>query len=1073
MILKCYIENYGDRVFDLVGGTLITENFNETLDSATINITNLKELLNLIPYQKVKIFSVDNSFERVFLIDNFVSTELNASDKTYEYTINLFSETKLLEKIQLPNCYFRQSLDEREEKTLKTKIQEYLELYVPKIKKTTDLLTWDYDYLFSWQDCLNKFDDRLSKRCHEFSMSEPTLRDLLNQLFLSVGLLPKIINNKLDCLDFYERATKVQGKKYNITRSNSSDSYVNTLTSHISQALDENNFIRNEIIGFRDRDNVFLKHTENLKLTTSFGIESIEKLILNAYVIGTTGLIRANMPSGMTFEPTDLQDPKNDITILSDTNKDIENVYVKYYKATINRVANDPIPGQTVQYLDYGIASIPTLVKSVSFGAISLQANKKYTLNSEKPTDGYDYIVLEFDLNGTHYYYNTLIECYAGRSKQYGGTLTYYSASVQNLPFLYRYDISDIVFEESKRNLLNTDYRDLNTLKYDDFKNNYYTTLYYAYGDKEIKGFSNKWTEFEWYGSLDFNFMDTLWRTLVDDKIEYYIDNIKDDVANKFLIPASQINSINKGETIEKLAPHAIGQNDKDILGKILENLGIQESDPFFSPFALMFFSVSYRPFNELALTYPKEDVEIPYSIAQLDKQEGSIPIIDIFSEREFEKSNRLGNNLINISQPLLNNISDVFPLNSLIENSIIFTREIRFYEDFIEAHCVASQDYVLKNYFTSLQTNYRAFEYTNYESAVERKENKTLYVQILKEQYQNLDDNIKIISSGNVEFENFFTSALLHNDTTMLQDNSLKYAILGDDNKFYKTDLSIVTFKNCIAINYVEFDNASHGIYIKNPNDYEKSEQLGGYTQGWYINSREYNEGHFVGFANKNILKNDSYVINSKDELSVLVANSMKAPQLNELPKNVLSLVNSNKSDVSTYTFHKGIGEIINQTLQFVFEAPKEMKLFNSFFELNMLVYNGRFTKKTRNKYVVIFSDEEEITIPSENDLEEDFGIYGYATGDHIVFSLNNTKGKKYAHVCLKSRTYMGTHIYYEYIDILRFDLTLGIQGQQLYYFVINDTKTLKVYEENKVSHLLEQSREVAISSNRDLKRL
>ena len=134
MILKAYIENYGSTAFDIVSGAVVKENFNETLDSASINITNSMTRLELFPTQFVKLQSTDSTYTKYFIIDNFVETIENLDEGIYDYIINLASPLKLLEKVQLPNRTILHSLVESRAK-LSTIIGQMMTLYCPKIKK--------------------------------------------------------------------------------------------------------------------------------------------------------------------------------------------------------------------------------------------------------------------------------------------------------------------------------------------------------------------------------------------------------------------------------------------------------------------------------------------------------------------------------------------------------------------------------------------------------------------------------------------------------------------------------------------------------------------------------------------------------------------------------------------------------------------------------------------------------------------------------------------------------------------------------------------------------------------------
>lgn len=59
MRLIAYIEDYGSRQFDLVGGSVLVETITEKLDSFSFNLTNLSTKLNLRPFQFVRIVDID------------------------------------------------------------------------------------------------------------------------------------------------------------------------------------------------------------------------------------------------------------------------------------------------------------------------------------------------------------------------------------------------------------------------------------------------------------------------------------------------------------------------------------------------------------------------------------------------------------------------------------------------------------------------------------------------------------------------------------------------------------------------------------------------------------------------------------------------------------------------------------------------------------------------------------------------------------------------------------------------------------------------------------------------------
>src|SRR5574344_1146863 len=152
---------------------------------------------------------------------------------------------------------------------------------------------------------------------------------------------------------------------------------------------------------------------------------------------------------------------------------------------------------------------------------------------------------------------------------------------------------------------------------------------------------------------------------------------------------------------------------------------------------------------NSLSIKYAKEINDIPLEIEQLDTQEASIPNFDNMSNREIEKANRLGNNLYQIHASFLNSLElnslnsyIDFPYGEIIDRAIVFSREISVYNNYIDVNYTATKDYVLKEYFTSIQTKYRAYEYIPYEKAIERKENIKVYA-LIDKYFINGDDRL------------------------------------------------------------------------------------------------------------------------------------------------------------------------------------------------------------------------------------------------------------------------------------------------------------------------------------------
>ena len=171
----------------LIQGFTISEEYNETLDSATIILSNESQL-DLNPYDDVFIYGewcgyYDESkkciqpvegakfnfvgypvnivnygtknmpaFYKHYLIDQFNENILVLDDNPdkirYSYTIELFSETKGLETVQAPNVSITQPLSSKV--STMTYVGRFLELYNKKLKKSSNGIgNWHFSNKYS------------------------------------------------------------------------------------------------------------------------------------------------------------------------------------------------------------------------------------------------------------------------------------------------------------------------------------------------------------------------------------------------------------------------------------------------------------------------------------------------------------------------------------------------------------------------------------------------------------------------------------------------------------------------------------------------------------------------------------------------------------------------------------------------------------------------------------------------------------------------------------------------------------------------------------------------------------
>ena len=935
MKLKAILEGQKNNTsaYDLVVGSVFKEELNETLDSGSIIISNVEpsRKLELEPYQYVYIYDTESDFEKYFLVDNFVENYVNLDTPYYEYTIALMSETKLLEKIQLPNRTIRNPLNAPQLKVNEL-IGQFCKLYIPSVKYfNKNSNTWSYHQIIDYQSVID-VNSIFNVDCPDMEFNHPTLRQVLTSLMQVVGCLPRVINHKLTYINLRLKPTEFiipSDRKYIVSTSNSSDSYNTSLQTLGENIVGENNIVKNETLGFRDVENVFLKHTENLKLTTEFPIKEVKSL-------------KMNMPVWYDFYVWHVPLGNN---VYYDTVFNYDDVNTKSKIKFI--IVNFGSIGQTIHakycYFNYKSASIEDLHGTRAIEVINKSEIYEETLTLEVDNLHYQYessfvdnnnynaVFIEVEVNGEYGYYFS-------STNLNSGPLFY-------IPILLSKDISSLVYETQKRKLKRTDLT-YSPETIEDMSKYYYTTLEYTYGSNDINGFSQKYDYVEWYGKYTDIMIANLYNILKNEKDILY--GREDQIIKTYLgfLPK------------DKVKLHIDTQNDK-IYDYTL--------DTSLSPYSAYTFNITYIPFNNVNLKFDKSK-DIPLSLTQLDNQESAIPSLTAFALREQEKVERIGNNVIKINASNIMNLNEINALNTKYNDSIIFSKEIAYYEDFCNVNYIATKDYVLKNYFTNIQTKYRAYRYVEYSNTVLRIENRKYYVYLNERSFNGSDTlgvgNLTDKQNRKKKINDYFLGNLVNDETIF---DTLDYNIKATtDNKMYRNDLSIIKFNNNIALNYRDFDSVSGGIGIQDPTQVKN---LGGYIQKWYIrdgiNYNTYNGTYFVDF---------SFIPNFGTELEnlFLTEENLLAYYNKQLK---LPLVVNDDFNPTTYTgkmiyicesrtsgqtlfsqnapYFKSQDEVLSETIQFEYLSASEDLILGTHF-----VDYDRFITNAKIGYIEISED-------------------------------------------------------------------------------------------------------------------
>lgn len=277
--------NSDEENFEIEEGSVFTETKNETLDTGTIIISNLDEPIDLEPYDIVEI----PYLQKYMCVDTYTETLLCVNPKKYRYEISLFSETKQLEGIVLPNLKITKVWNKT--RTVFDYIDRYLNLYCPKIKIDDGNNGYEYEYKWSWDTQTNR--NKFNMQCPEMQWNTPTLREVLNDLMMVADCIPILKNGQISYFDLTQ-INMNNGLPVNwennshvnyVSKSRSSEDYVSELQVNLQNVTNQtegvNNLVtKSEWIYFSPEENNVVLTTDNMVLKTQYPIYNLKSLIM-------------------------------------------------------------------------------------------------------------------------------------------------------------------------------------------------------------------------------------------------------------------------------------------------------------------------------------------------------------------------------------------------------------------------------------------------------------------------------------------------------------------------------------------------------------------------------------------------------------------------------------------------------------------------------------------------------------------------------------------------------------------------------------------------------------------------
>ena len=251
----------GTEIFNIKDGLTYVDNLSEELDSATV-VLQFVDKCDFESFDLVEI-QYQTGERKTMLINDFIENIVSFNPLKYEYTINLMSKTKELERTILPNISITK-IKNGTSKDLGVVIDELLEDYSPKILLNN---TFEQKY-------------RLAQRpiglCPDMQMTKPTLRNTIDIVLSTKNSICYLDeDNYVNFIDINERHNEINvDYHYNYQPGNeSANDYATELENNYNNVVPNdieginNQSIVTEFIGFRNYDEVILDDN-NIKLVT-------------------------------------------------------------------------------------------------------------------------------------------------------------------------------------------------------------------------------------------------------------------------------------------------------------------------------------------------------------------------------------------------------------------------------------------------------------------------------------------------------------------------------------------------------------------------------------------------------------------------------------------------------------------------------------------------------------------------------------------------------------------------------------------------------------------------------------
>lgn len=269
MIKSVYINN---KLYEINNSLVHKDVATEELDSCTFQILNSSKI-QLEPMQKVVVEFV-NDTRKYFILNTWVEEVATFDTNLKNYIISCSSETKKLERVQLPTLTITQPLDSSLRKKYSHYVNSVFNIY---IKPMYPDLTID-------SALIEELDNQIAV---EETFNNLNAKDFFNTILEKTMKLVVVENNVIKALPIDQKKNAINTSNLFFTTSEEKiEDYYSKIRADVQGVQSDSPTVITEVVGMRAPENAILT-TENAIIKLSHNINYIEKVVV--YLHATIG----------------------------------------------------------------------------------------------------------------------------------------------------------------------------------------------------------------------------------------------------------------------------------------------------------------------------------------------------------------------------------------------------------------------------------------------------------------------------------------------------------------------------------------------------------------------------------------------------------------------------------------------------------------------------------------------------------------------------------------------------------------------------------------------------------------